>query len=104
MIRFFFLFYYYYHYLFRFLFYHFSFRKLGDPFPLGGVLGLGLEIPYIYMREMTDEKRRRNRGEKRNVEKKIEMRTAVTAQNPGCPLTTRQPAENLYVSYRETHT
>ena len=28
----------------------------------------------------------------------------VTPQNPGCPLTTRQPAENLYVSYRETHT
>ena len=26
------------------------------------------------------------------------------APNPGCPLTTRQPAENLYVSYRETHT
>ena len=23
---------------------------------------------------------------------------------PGCPLTTRQPAENLYVSYHETHT
>ena len=26
------------------------------------------------------------------------------APNPGCPLTTRQPAEILYVSYRETHT
>ena len=26
------------------------------------------------------------------------------APNPGCPLTTRQPAENLYVSYLETHT
>ena len=26
------------------------------------------------------------------------------APNPGCPLTTRQPAKNLYVSYRETHT
>ena len=24
--------------------------------------------------------------------------------NPGCPLTTRQPAENLYISYHETHT
>ena len=24
--------------------------------------------------------------------------------NPGCPLTTRQPAEYLFVSYRETHT
>ena len=26
------------------------------------------------------------------------------APKSGCPLTTRQPAENLYVSYRETHT
>ena len=26
------------------------------------------------------------------------------APNPGCPLTTRQPAEILYVSYRETQT
>ena len=26
------------------------------------------------------------------------------APNPGCPLTTRQPAENLEVSYHETHT
>ena len=26
------------------------------------------------------------------------------APKPGCPLTTRQPAENLYVSYYETHT
>ena len=26
------------------------------------------------------------------------------APNPGCPLTTRQPAENLQVSYYETHT
>ena len=26
------------------------------------------------------------------------------APKPGCPLTTRQPAENLYVSYHETHT
>ena len=26
------------------------------------------------------------------------------APNPGGPLTTRQPAEFLYVSYRETHT
>ena len=25
------------------------------------------------------------------------------APNPGCPLTTRQPAENLFVSYHETH-
>ena len=26
------------------------------------------------------------------------------APNSGCPLTTRQPVENLYVSYYETHT
>ena len=26
------------------------------------------------------------------------------APNPGCPLTTRQPTENLYVSCLETHT
>ena len=26
------------------------------------------------------------------------------APNPGCPLTTHQRAEILYVSYRETHT
>ena len=26
------------------------------------------------------------------------------ASNPGGPLTTRQPVENLYVSYHETHT
>ena len=26
------------------------------------------------------------------------------APNLGCPLTTRQPVENLYVSYFETHT
>ena len=26
------------------------------------------------------------------------------APNPGCPLTTRQPMENLYFSYYETHT
>ena len=26
------------------------------------------------------------------------------APNPGCPLTTSQPTENLYVSYHETHT
>ena len=26
------------------------------------------------------------------------------APNPGCPLTTHQPAENLYVSCYETHT
>ena len=26
------------------------------------------------------------------------------APKPGGPLTTRQPTENLYVSYRETHT
>ena len=28
----------------------------------------------------------------------------VMPQNPGCPLATLQPTENLYVSYRETHT
>ena len=26
------------------------------------------------------------------------------APNPGGPLTTRQPAKNLYISYHETHT
>ena len=26
------------------------------------------------------------------------------APNPGCPLTTHQPTENLYISYHETHT
>ena len=26
------------------------------------------------------------------------------APNPRCPLTTRQPAENLHASHRETHT
>ena len=30
--------------------------------------------------------------------------TSCDAPKPGGPLTTRQPAENLYVSYRETHT
>ena len=34
----------------------------------------------------------------------IEAEHTCDAPNPGCPLTTRQPAENLYVSYRETHT
>ena len=29
---------------------------------------------------------------------------ACDTPNPGCPLTTRQPDEILYVSYRETHT
>ena len=29
---------------------------------------------------------------------------ACDASNPRCPLTTLQPAEILYVSYRETHT
>ena len=29
---------------------------------------------------------------------------AVTPLNPGSPLTTRQPVENLYISYHETHT
>ena len=50
-----------------------------------------------------DEKRDIERWEKSNhmclmIIKKCD------APKPGCPLTTRQPAENLYVSYRETHT
>ena len=34
----------------------------------------------------------------------IEVIIICDAPNPGCPLTTRQPAENLYVLYHETHT
>ena len=34
----------------------------------------------------------------------LPLATSVTPQNPGCQLTTRQLAENLYVLYRETHT
>ena len=49
---------------------------MGDPFPIGGVLGLGLESPYIYERWQT-KKRRRNRGEKRNRDKRIERRTTT---------------------------
>ena len=32
------------------------------------------------------------------------LRTSCDALKLGGPLTTRQPTENLYVSYRETHT
>ena len=32
------------------------------------------------------------------------LEVCCDALNPGCPLTTRQPAENPYVSYHETHT
>ena len=32
------------------------------------------------------------------------LEVSCDAPKPGCPLTTHQPAENLYVSYYETHT
>ena len=35
---------------------------------------------------------------------KFTLENDCDAPNPGCPLTTRQPAEILCVSYRETHT
>ena len=35
----------------------------------------------------------------------LQMEASVVAlQIPGCPVDHRQPAENLYVSYHETHT
>ena len=36
--------------------------------------------------------------------RKPSVRTLCDAPNPGCPLITGQPAENLDVSCRETHT
>ena len=33
-----------------------------------------------------------------------ELHDGCDAPNPGCPLTTRQPTEKLYILYHETHT
>ena len=41
---------------------------------------------------------------KRSVMEDIILLAMCDAPKPGGPLTTRQPAENLFVSYHETHT
>ena len=45
-------------------------------------------------------------GVKRKAFKQFEKLKKLNcdAPNSGCPLTTRQPAEKLYISYHETHT
>ena len=40
----------------------------------------------------------------KEVNKNTKFDGYCDAPKPGCPLTTRQPAENLCVSYHETHT
>ena len=54
--------------------------------------------------QQTDHEADVGEEEVSNEEPQQQHDLPVTPQNPGCPLTTRQPAEILYVSCYKTHT